>query len=42
MLFKHLVYDDPEKGTNKCKSYEAQCLNTETKECESWKQGPSD
>lgn len=26
MLFKHLVYDDPEKGMNKCKSCEAERL----------------
>ena len=42
MLFKHQVYGDPEKATNKCKSYEAECLNKETKEYESLKQGPCD
>lgn len=41
-LFKHLGHDDPEKGKNKYKGHEAECMIKETNEYESLKQGPCD
>lgn len=41
MLFKHLVYDDPEKGMSKWKSCEEERLiKRQREECESWQRGP--